>query len=184
MEVFMNINELINIYENSNINEEIKNKRILILNTKLSKDQLEYNLKYSINQFVIEFNSSEPEYNLEPNLKHMLILIKGYILESDFCKNINKNFTIDELEQIIYQEELKGENLDYLKLNIKLYKMLDNINEQFEDLKSMLENTINIVLDENINNLDNYLQSNVLDDITYNLLNEFINYQNKSLIIS
>ena len=84
MEVFMNINELINIYENSNINEEIKNKRILILNTKLSKDQLEYNLKYSINQFVIEFNSSEPEYNLEPNLKHMLILIKGYILESDF----------------------------------------------------------------------------------------------------
>lgn len=179
----MNINELINIYENSNLNEEIKNKRILILNTKLSKDQLEYNLKQSINNFIIEFNSSGLEYDLEPNLKHMLILLKGDILESYFCKNINKDFTIDELEQLIYQEEIKGENLDDLKLNVKLYKILDDINEQFEDLKSMLENTINIVLDKNINNLDNYLRSNILDDITYNLLNEFIDYQDNSLII-
>lgn len=59
--------------------------------------------------------------------------------------------------------------------------MLDNINEEYEDLKSMLENTINVVLDNNINNLDNYLQNNILDEMTYNLLNEFINYQNNIL---
>ena len=104
----------------------------------------------------------------------MLILLKGDILESEFCKKINKEFTIEELEQLIYQEELKGQNLDDVKLNLKLYKMLDNINEEYEDLKSILENTINIVLDNDINNLDNYLQNNILDETTFNLLKELI----------
>lgn len=79
-----------NINENSDINEDIKNKRILILNTKISKDQYEYNIKQSINQFVIEFNSLGLDYELEQNLKHMLIIFKGDLLESDFCKRINK----------------------------------------------------------------------------------------------
>ena len=182
----MNINELINNYENSNLDESIKNKRILILNTELKKQEYEKNINLLINNFINEFNLSGLEYEIEPNLKHMLILLKGDIIESDFCKKIesqNMEFTIEELEKYIYQEELKGENLDDVKLNIKLYKMLDNINEEYKDLKSILQNTIDIVLDNNINNLESYLQNNILDEMTYSLLKEFINYQKNDNII-
>ena len=148
----MNIIELINNIESSNLEEEIKNKRILILNTKLKKDEIENNLKSEINKFIIEFNSSGLEYELEPNLKYMLILIKGDIIESNFCKELkskNIEFTIDELDKYIYQAELNNEdNLDDVKLNIRLYKILDKINDEYEDLLSILINTINIVLDK------------------------------------
>ena len=90
-------------------------------------------------------------------------LIDLYVKKYNEMKNTNIN-----------QEQLKGQNLDDVKLNLKLYKMLDNINEEYEDLKSILENTINIVLDNDINNLDNYLQNNILDETTFNLLKELI----------
>ncbi|MBQ9024428.1 MAG: hypothetical protein IJ105_04325 [Bacilli bacterium] len=182
----MNINELINIYEKSVLDEETKNKRILILNTEIKRQEYEKNISNLINQFILEFNSSGLDYELELNLKHMLILLKGDILESDFCKKLesqNIEFTIEELEKYIYQEEIKGENLDDIKLNIKLYKMLDNINEEYKDLKSILENTINIVLDNNINNLNNYLQKNILDEMTYNCVNNFLTLIDKNVIL-
>ena len=110
----MNINELIKKYSAEDIDNQIKIKRILILNAKLKKDSIDKEINELIDNFVIEFNQSDLDYEYEKNLNHMLILLKGDILYSDFCKKFNFNngkFSIDDLEKKIYKEEIEtGKN--------------------------------------------------------------------------
>lgn len=176
----------INTYENSDLTENIKNKRILIINTKIKKDELLNKLNISKGLFIDEFNASNIDYELEPNLNHMMILLKGSILESDLLKKIDNELTIEEIEKLINEEESKGENLDDIKKYIKLYKMLDDINEQYLDLRSILFNTISLVFDKDPeeSNIDDLIKEELttlvsnetLDETTYNILSEFMKF--------
>ena len=178
------MNEKISMYENSDLTANIKNKRILIINTKEKEDELLDKLNASKRLFIDEFNASNIDYELEPNLNHMMILLKGSILEHDLCKN--KELTIEEIEKLIHEEESKGENLDDIKKYIKLYKMLDDINEQYLDLRSMLFNTISLVFDKDPeeSNIDDLIKEELtilvsnetLDETTYNILSEFMKF--------
>ena len=185
----MNLEEYINSIKNSNLTEIIKEKRLLIINTKLKKDKIYNEIKLDIKNFIFEFNMSGLDYDIEPKISHMIILLKGDILASDFCKMLeskNIEFTVNELLNYINSAELNnGDNLDDVKLNIKLYKILENINEKNSDLKSTLLNTINIVLNKNYDRIDinefsiitnELVKNNILDDITFNYLTEFYNY--------
>ena len=185
----MNLEEYINSIKNSNLIEIIKEKRLLIINTKLKKDKIYNEIKLDIKNFIFEFNMSGLDYDIEPKLNRMIILLKGDILASDFCKMLeskNIEFTVNELLNYINSAELNnGDNLDDVKLNIKLYKILENINEKNSDLKSTLLNTINIVLNKNYDRIDinefsiiinELVNNNILDDITFNYLTEFYNY--------
>lgn len=185
----MNIEEYIDNIKNSSLEESIKNKRLLIINTKLVKDKIYDEIESDIKNFIIEFNMSGLEYDIEPKINRMIILLKGDILNSDFCKMLeskNIEFTADELLNYIHDAELNnGDNLDDVKINIKLYKILENINEKNSDLKSTLLNTINIVLNKNYDRIDinefsiitkELVKNNILDDITFNYLTEFYNY--------
>ena len=185
----MNLEEYINSIKNSNLTEIIKEKRLLIINTKLKKDKIYNEIKIDIKNFIFEFNMSGLDYDIEPKISHMIILLKGDILASDFCKMLeskNIEFTVNELLNYINSAELNnGDNLDDVKLNIKLYKILENINEKNSDLKSTLLNTINIVLNKNYDRIDinefsiitnELVKNNILDDITFNYLTEFYNY--------
>ena len=185
----MNIEEYIDNIKNSNLKKSIKNKRLLIINTKLVKDKMYNEIESDIKKFIIEFNMSGLEYDIEPKINRMIILLKGDILNSDFCKMLeskNIEFTADELLNYINSAELNnGDNLDDVKLNIKLYKILENINEKNSDLKSTLLNTINVILEKNYDKIDSnefniitneLVKNNILDDITFNYLTEFYNY--------
>lgn len=185
----MNLEEYINSIKNSNLIEIIKEKRLLIINTKLKKDKIYNEIKLDIKNFIFEFNMSGLDYDIEPKINRMIILLKGDILASDFCKMLeskNIEFTVNELLNYINSAELNnGDNLDDVKLNIKLYKILENINEKNSDLKSTLLNTINIVLNKNYDRIDinefsiiinELVKNNILDDITFNYLTEFYNY--------
>lgn len=185
----MNIEEYIDNIKNSSLEESIKNKRLLIINTKLVKDKMYNEIKLDIKNFIFEFNMSGLDYDIEPKINRMLILLKGDILASDFCKMLeskNIEFTVNELLNYINSAELNnGDNLDDVKLNVKLYKILENINEKNSDLKSTLLNTINIVLNKNYDRIDinefsiitkELVKNNILDDITFNYLTEFYNY--------
>lgn len=185
----MNLEEYINSIKNSNLTEIIKEKRLLIINTKLKKDKIYNEIKLDIKNFIFEFNMSGLDYDIEPKINRMIILLKGDILASDFCKMLeskNIEFTVNELLNYINSAELNnGDNLDDVKLNIKLYKILENINEKNSDLKSTLLNTINIVLNKNYDRIDinefsiitnELVKNNILDDITFNYLTEFYNY--------
>ena len=185
----MNIEEYIDNIKNSSLEESIKNKRLLIINTKLVKDKMYNEIESDIKNFIIEFDMSGLEYDIEPKISHMIILLKGDILNSDFCKMLeskNIEFTVNELLNYINSAELNnGDNLDDVKLNIKLYKILENINEKNSDLKSTLLNTINVILEKNYDKIDSnefniitneLVKNNILDDITFNYLTEFYNY--------
>ena len=185
----MNIEEYIDNIKNSNLKKSIKNKRILIINTKLVKDKMYNEIESDIKKFIIEFNMSGLEYDIEPKINRMIILLKGDILNSDFCKMLeskNIEFTADELLNYIHSAEFNnGDNLDDVKLNIKLYKLLENINEKNINLKSILLNTINVILEKNYDKIDSnefniitkeLVQNNTLDELTFKYILEFYNY--------
>lgn len=185
----MNIEEYIDNIKNSNLKKNIKNKRLLIINTKLVKDKKYNEIESNIKNFIIEFNMSGLEYDIEPKINRMIILLKGDILNSDFCKMLeskNIEFTADELLNYIHSAEFNnGDNLDDVKLNIKLYKLLENINEKNINLKSILLNTINVILEKNYDKIDSnefniitkeLVQNNTLDELTFKYILEFYNY--------
>lgn len=185
----MNLEEYIDNIKNSNLKESIKNKRLLIINTKLVKDKIYNEIESDIKNFIIEFNMIGLEYDIEPKINRMIILLKGDILNSDFCKMLeskNIEFTVDELLNYIHSAELNnGDNLDDVKLNIKLYKLLENINEKNINLKSTLLNTINVILEKNYDKIDGnefniitkeLVQNNTLDELTFKYIIEFYNY--------
>ena len=185
----MNLEKYINNIKNSNLTEIIKEKRLLIINTKLVKDKMYNEIESDIKKFIIEFNMSGLEYDIEPKINRMIILLKGDILNSDFCKMLeskNIEFTADELLNYIHDAELNnGDNLDDVKLNIKLYKLLENINEKNINLKSILLNTINVILEKNYDKIDSnefniitkkLVQNNTLDELTFKYILEFYNY--------
>ena len=101
-------------------------------------------------------------------------------------KSKNIDFTADELLDYIHSAELNnGDNLDDVKLNIKLYKLLENINEKNINLKSILLNTINVILEKNYDKIDSnefniitkeLVQNNTLDELTFKYILEFYNY--------
>ena len=185
----MNLEKYINNIKNSNLTEIIKEKRLLITNTKLVKDKMYNEIESDIKKFIIEFNMSGLEYDIEPKINRMIILLKGDILNSDFCKMLeskNIEFTADELLNYIHSAEFNnGDNLDDVKLNIKLYKLLENINEKNINLKSILLNTINVILEKNYDKIDSnefniitkeLVQNNTLDELTFKYILEFYNY--------
>ena len=185
----MNIEEYIDNIKNSSLEESIKNKRLLIINTKIVKDKMYNEIESDIKNFIIEFNMSGLEYDIEPKINRMIILLKGDILNSDFCKMLeskNIEFTADELLNYIHGAEFNnGDNLDDVKLNIKLYKLLENINEKNINLKSILLNTINVILEKNYDKIDSnefniitkeLVQNNILDELTFKYILEFYNY--------
>ena len=57
----MNLEKYINNIKNSNLTEIIKEKRLLIINTKLKKDKMYNEIKLNINNFIFEFNMSGVE---------------------------------------------------------------------------------------------------------------------------
>lgn len=192
----MNINELIKKYSVEDIDNQIKIKRILILNAKLKKDSIDKEINELIDNFVIEFNQSDLDYEYEKNLNHMLILLKGDILCSDFCKKFNFNngkFSIEDLEKKIYKEEIEtGNNYDQLKNNIKLYNILITIDEKNKNLREELLSVLNKIVNEEYNEAQLSLmknkifelyKNNILDKVTYLYSMEFINYLNSKIYL-
>ena len=192
----MNINELIKKYSAEDIDNQTKIKRILILNAKIKKDSIDKEINELIDNFVIEFNQSDLDYDYEKNLNNMLILLKGDILYSDFCKKFNFNngkFSIDDLEKKIYKEEIEtGYNYDELKNDIKLYNILMTIDEKNKNLREELLSMLNKIVNEEYNEAQLSLmknkifelyKNNILDKVTYLYSMEFINYLNSKIYL-
>lgn len=184
--------ELIKEYENSNLNETTKNIRILIVNTERKKQEVTSTIEKLKKLFIEGLTISNIDYEIEPNLNHMMILLKGDILESDFFKNLKNDFSIDDLDTAL--NNVEGETK--LKSIVKLYKILNEINELYLDLRSVLFNTINIVFDkkpeeskiEEIRKEDliKLVDDEILDEKTYNYLSEFIKFflDEKAIILT
>lgn len=146
---------------------------------------------------------SDDDYQIEKTLMLNKISLKGYILDSDCCIQLNNNninnYSIDELKNYITQYE-KILNTDYSNylLALSLYELIEDIESKVDskiDLEiNKLSNMITNISDvknaeknnyENLyynfkNQLDNYFKENQLDEKSYNvciqILNDIFNY--------
>lgn len=166
----------------------------------------EYNEKINkeIQNFIIKAKELEQlsnnEYEIQKTLKDNKIFLRGYILESSIpitLEEMNmKDYTMEELRNYMekYEYQNKNENFTSYYIAFDLYDIIDRI-EELTDNKIDFEMDIFTKMNINIKRIftldkseyelffqeiANYLQHNLLENIEYNnyleLLNDIFNY--------
>lgn len=178
------------------------NLNVKILESYVEIDKIHDDINNKIFNFITKANElvelSDDDYQIERTLKLNKISLKGYVLDSDCCKNLNNNnitdYSIDELKNYLIQyEKLFNSNYSKYYLAISLYELIEEIeklvdikiNLEVQDLAELIPNVVKI---KNINsleyeklyidlknNLDNYLTSNKIDEKSYNLSIQILN---------
>ncbi len=178
------------------------NLNVKILESYVEIDKIHDDVNNKIFNFITKANElvelSDDDYQIEKTLKLNKISLKGYVLDSDLCNQLNENnmndYSIDELKNYIMQYE-KSFNTDYSQylLALSLYELIENI-EKLVDSKIELEinelsNIIQNISDikntdktnyENLylnfkNQLDNCFKENKLDEKSYGICIQILN---------
>ena len=200
----INAQEIKNKIEELNLDtfldEDTKNIRLKILQLKLYKINEDNKYFDLLNKFLktsdIMIEKSNGIYQLEETIKLNKISLKGYILESDFCKKLSddgiENFTLDELKKYLleYKSDIDIENIS---IAINMYETISKLESiENNEVKVMLENLekiyndklrYNLINEEEldskyniiINDINNKYDSKILDEISKNCLIEIVN---------
>ena len=133
------------------------NLNVKILESYVERDKSHDDINSKMFSFITKANElvelSEDDYQIEKTLMLNKISLKGYVLDSDLCKQLSENsindYSINELKNYIIQYE-KSLNTDYSQyiLALSLYELIEDIEKQV-DSKIELE----------INELSNIIQS-------------------------
>lgn len=133
------------------------NLNVKILESYVEIDKIHDDINSKMFSFITKANElvelSEDDYQIEKTLMLNKISLKGYVLDSDLCKQLSENsindYSINELKNYIIQYE-KSLNTDYSQyiLALSLYELIEDIEKQV-DSKIELE----------INELSNIIQS-------------------------
>ena len=178
------------------------NLNVKILESYVEIDKIHDDINNKIFNFITKANElvelSEDDYQIEKTLKLNKISLKGYVLDSDLCKQLRENnindYSINELKNYIMQYE-KSFNIDYSQylLALSLYELIESIEKQIDskieleinELGSIVQNISNIknVNQRNYENLyydfknqlDNYFKENKLDEKSYNICIQILN---------
>ena len=141
------------------------NLNVKILESYVEIDKIHDDVNNKIFNFITKANElvelSDDDYQIEKTLKLNKISLKGYVLDSDLCNQLNENnmndYSIDELKNYIMQYE-KSFNTDYSQylLALSLYELIEDIEEQVDSKIELEINELsNIIQDiSNIKNLD------------------------------
>jgi len=184
------------------------NLSVKILETYMDVDKIHDDISQKMFQFINKATElielSEDMYQVERTIKLNKISLKGYILDSPCCKQLERNnisnYSIEELKQyLINYEKTTNENCSPYYLAISLYELLEQI-EHLVDKKVelaiyKLSELVPIINDiKNTNNEDyetlynqiknelhtKYLNSNLIDDKSFNvcvrMVNDIFNY--------
>lgn len=180
---------------NENLNEKI-------LESYREIDKIYNDINNKLFSFITKANElvelSKDEYQIEKSLLLNKISLKGYVLDSELCIELDKNnmaeYSIDELQEYFNQYE-KTYNVNCINyfLALSLYKQIEEI-EKLVDTKISLEikELGKIILD--INNisirdkseyeklytmfkqqLDDYYRNNQIDNQAYKICIQMLN---------
>ena len=178
------------------------NLNVKILEAYVEIDKIHDDINNKMFNFITKANElvelSDDDYQIEKSLMLNKISLKGYVLDSDLCNQLNANnmtdYSIDELKISFSQYEKTSNNdcTNYL-LALSLYELIEDI-ENNVDYKIELEihelsNIISNISDikntdktnyENIyynfkNQLDNHFNNKRLDDKSYNICIQILN---------
>ena len=179
-----------------------ENLNVKILESYVEIDKIHDDINNKLFGFITKANElvelSEDDYQIEKSLLLNKISLKGYVLDSELCRQLHENnvtnYSIDELKQYLTQYE-KTYNTDYLK-----YLLALSLYEQIEQIEKLVESKVNLEIKElnniipeintilNIdkseyeklyinskNQLDNYYKNEKLDDKSYNICIQILN---------
>ncbi len=178
------------------------NLNVKILESYVELDKINNDINNKMFDFITKANElvelSEDDYQIEKTLMLNKISLKGYILDSDLCKQLIENsinyYSINELKNYIMQYE-KTFNTYYSQylLAISLYELIEDIENQV-DFKIELEirelsNVIQSISDikttdktnyENLyynfkSQLDDFFKENKLDEKSYGICIQILN---------
>ena len=133
------------------------NLNVKILELYVEVDKINNDINNKILDFITKANElvelSEEDYQIEKTLILNKISLKGYVLDSNLCKQLSENsinyYSINELKNYIIQYE-KTFNTYYSQylLAISLYELIEDI-----------ENQVDYKIELEINELSNIIQS-------------------------
>lgn len=143
---------------NQNLSIEQKEFRSQILNVCI--DYITYNENYEkmLNQFIKKGmdlkNITDGIFRIEKSLYLNKVSLKGYILNSDACKELKNqnivNYSIDELKQYIEQyKNIKGD-ISNIEKALNLYIELLSMEQFIEKSLEQIANKINNILKDNL----------------------------------
>ena len=178
------------------------NLNVKILESYVEIDKIHDEINNKMFNFITKANElvdlSEDDYQIERTLKLNKISLKGYVLDSELCMQLEENnikdYSIDELKNYLAQYE-KTYNTDCLKylLALSLYEQIENIEKLVDskidlEIKELSKFISDISTISNIdkleyekiyinykNQLDNYYNNKKIDDKAYNICIQILN---------
>lgn len=179
------------------------NLSIKILETYMDIDKIHDNINNKIFEYITKATElvelSEDMYQIERTIRLNKISLKGYILDSPCCKDLEENnianYSIEELKQYLLKyEQTSNDDCSSYYLAISLYELLEKIENLTDDKVELeinkLSELVPMVNDiKNINNKDyevlynqvinqlsnNYLNQNLIDDKSFGICKQIIN---------
>lgn len=175
------------------------NLNVKILESYVEIDKIHDDINNKIFNFITKANElvelSDDDYQIEKTLKLNKISLKGYVLDSDLCNQLNENnmndYSIDELKNYFNQYE-SSSNTNYL-LALSLYELIEDIENkvdskielEIKELSNIIQDISNIKnLDKNDyenayynykSQLDNCFKENKLDEKSYGICIQILN---------
>ena len=173
-----------------------------VLESYVEIDKIHNDINNKLLNFITKANElvelSEDDYQIEKTLKLNKISLKGFILDSSCCINLNMNnitnYSIRELKAYLMQYENKY-NVDYSKyyLAVSLYELIEEIENlidskislEIENLSRIIPNIKSIkeidkakyeeVYFNSKNHINEYFKSLKLDEKTYDICIQSLN---------
>lgn len=152
------------------------NLNVKILESYVEIDKIHDDINNKIFNFITKANElvelSEDNYQIEKTLMLNKISLKGYVLDSDLCKQLSENnlndYSINELENYIIQYE-KSFNIDYSQylLSLSLYELIEDIENQVDSKIELEINELSNII-QNISDIKNIDKTNY-ENLYYNL---------------
>ena len=144
------------------------NLNVKILESYVEVDKINNDINNKIFDFITKANElvelSEDDYQIEKTLMLNKISLKGYVLDSDLCKQLSENnindYSINELKNYIIQYE-RSFDTDYSQ-----YLLALSLNELIEDVENQVDSKIELEMSElsniiqNINDIKNTEKTN------------------------
>lgn len=144
------------------------NLNVKILESYVEIDKINNDINNKIFDFITKANElvelSEDDYQIEKTLMLNKISLKGYVLDSDLCKQLSENnindYSINELKNYIIQYE-RSFDTDYSQ-----YLLALSLNELIEDVENQVDSKIELEMSElsniiqNINDIKNTEKTN------------------------
>ena len=180
---------------NNNLNAKI-------LESYVEVDKINNDINNKIFDFITKANElvelSEDDYQIEKTLMLNKISLKGYVLDSDLCKQLSENnindYSINELKNYIIQYE-KSFDTDYSQylLALSLDELIEDVENQVDskieleisELSNIIQNISDIKNTEKTNyeklyynfksQLDDCFKENKLDEKSYGICIQILN---------